>query len=89
MPTDLALAGVAFVALCLYFLTARLFGRAAGVAAAATELLLSICLAAEAPYAHAPGLKIVVPSTPNSRRHASVPESRRSRVSAAGPRVRR
>jgi Dolichyl-phosphate-mannose-protein mannosyltransferase len=40
-------------ALCLYFLTARLFGRAAGVAAAATELLLSVTIAAMGPYAHA------------------------------------
>jgi hypothetical protein len=40
-------------AVLLYFLTARLFGRAAGVVAAATQLLLSITIAALAPFGHA------------------------------------
>src|SRR5436305_2199584 len=40
-------------ALCLYFLTKRMFGRVAGVVAAATQLLLSITLAAMGPYGHA------------------------------------
>jgi hypothetical protein len=47
------IAVTSLTALLLYFLTARLFGRAAGVAAAATELMLSITIAAMAPYAHA------------------------------------
>ena len=40
-------------AVCLYFLTARMFGRVAGVVAAAAELLLSITLASMGPYGHA------------------------------------
>src|SRR5439155_808394 len=40
-------------ALCVYFLTKRLFGRVAGVVAAAAELLLSITIPAMGPYAHA------------------------------------
>jgi len=40
-------------ALCLYFLTKRMFGRVAGVVAAATQLLLSITLAAMGLYGHA------------------------------------
>ena len=40
-------------ALLVYFLARRLFGRAAGVAAAATQALLSISVAALGVYAHA------------------------------------
>jgi hypothetical protein len=40
-------------ALLIYFLVRRLFGRAAGAAAAATQALLSISVAALAVYAHA------------------------------------
>jgi hypothetical protein len=40
-------------AICIYFLTARMFGRVAGVVAAATELLLSITLASMGLYGHA------------------------------------
>ncbi|HEY4640471.1 MAG TPA: glycosyltransferase family 39 protein [Thermoanaerobaculia bacterium] len=40
-------------AVCLYFLTARMFGRVAGVVAAATNLLLSITLASLGTYGHA------------------------------------
>src|SRR6185369_3372985 len=40
-------------AICVYLLTRRLFGRTAGVVAAATQLLLSITLAAMGPYGHA------------------------------------
>lgn len=40
-------------AICIYLLTKKMFGRVAGVVAAATQLMLSITLPAMAPYAHA------------------------------------
>jgi hypothetical protein len=40
-------------AICVYLLTKRMFGRVAGVVAAATQLMLSITLPAMGPYAHA------------------------------------
>jgi Dolichyl-phosphate-mannose-protein mannosyltransferase len=40
-------------AICTYLLTKRMFGRVAGVVAAATQLMLSITLPAMGPYAHA------------------------------------
>jgi len=40
-------------AICIYLLTKRMFGRVAGVVAAATQLMLSITLPAMGPYAHA------------------------------------
>jgi len=63
-------------ALCLYFLTRRLFGRVAGIVAAAAELVLSITIAAMGPYAHAThfvslaavaGLMLLMPRNENDR----------------------